>query len=210
MKHSAIILAGGLSKRFQRREKSFVLLAGKPLIRHVIDRVSGVVDEVIVVIGEKAQQSHYESVLGRKVAVILDKYEKHSPIVGALSGLEKANGDYSIILPCDTPFISKNAVLLFFDLCPSNDAVIPKWPEGQIEPLQAVYSTKKALRAAKRAFREGKMDMKSIVDGLQKVLYVSTTVICQFDPELNTFFNVNTLADVQKAETILKKTRVFR
>jgi len=206
MDRSAIVLAGGFSRRFGR-EKSFVLLAGKPLIKHVIDRVSGVVDEVIVVIGEKAQQSHYESVLGRKVAVIIDKYEKQSPVVGALSGLEKANGNYSVILPCDTPFISKNTVLLFFDLCPGNDLVIPKWPDGQIEPLQAVYSTKKALQAANKAFREGKMNMRSIVDSLQKVLYISTTVIRQFDPELNTFFNVNMPADLQKAEKIFLKSR---
>jgi molybdopterin-guanine dinucleotide biosynthesis protein A len=95
--------------------------------------------------------------------------------------------------------------LLLFDLCPNKNAVIPRWPNGFIEPLQAVYRIKPALEAAKKALSNGKLNMRSMVNRLRSVRYVSTLVLRQLDTELNSFFNINTLADLERAEVIIKK-----
>ncbi len=44
MNRSAIIIAGGLSKRFGQ-EKGLVPLANKPLIKYVVEAVNQIVDE---------------------------------------------------------------------------------------------------------------------------------------------------------------------
>lgn len=206
---SAIILAGGFSRRFGE-EKGLVALAGKPLIKHVIDRVTDIVDEVVVVVGGRERLNLYSPIVGKQSILVLDIYKQQSPIVGALSGFGKARGTYSILLPCDTPFISKEIIRLLFDLGPRSDAVIPKWPDGRMEPLQAVYNTKATLQAATRVFRRGAMDLRAMVSGLRKVLYISTMALRQLDPELVTFFNVNVPVDLRRAETILREARVFR
>jgi molybdopterin-guanine dinucleotide biosynthesis protein A len=201
---SAIVLAGGFSSRFGQ-DKGLVLLKNKPLIKHVLDGISNIVDEKIVVVSSKAQTENFAKVAGLNVNIIIDVGDMRSPLVGALTGFEKAFGQYSVLLPCDTPLISKDVLLLLFDLCIGKSAVIPRWPNCYIEPLHAVYHTKSALEAAKNAVGAGKMNMQSMVDRLQGIRYVSTLVLQQLDPELRTFFNVNTPLELKKAERMLNR-----
>jgi molybdopterin-guanine dinucleotide biosynthesis protein A len=106
-------------------------------------------------------------------------------------------------LPCDTPLISEKVVQLLLDMSTNRSAAIPRWPNGYIEPLQAVYRTKSALIAAKTALAQGNRNMQSMIDNLNGVRYVSTIVLEQLEPNMSTFFNVNTPQDLKKAESML-------
>jgi len=192
------------------KEKPLLLLAGKPLIRHVLDAVDRVVDEKIVVVASETQIGIYRKVLGSGVSVTVDKGDMHGPLVGAMSGLVQASGDYTALLPCDTPFLSREVLKLLFDLCRGRSAAIPRWPDCKIEPLQAVYRTELALKSAEKALAEGKVNIQAMIDDLQGVRYVSTLVLEQLDAELLTFFNINTPLDLKKAETIIKHQKTHR
>ena len=204
MDKSAIVLAGGFSSRFGR-DKGLLQLANKPLIRHVLEAISTIVDEKMVVVSSKVQAESYAKVVGSNVNVIIDASDVQSPLVGALTGFKEAGGKYSLVLPCDTPLASRDVISLLFELCIDKSAVIPRWPNGYIEPLQAVYCTKPACEAAEEALSEGELNMRSMVDRLQDVRYVSTLVLQQLDPELKTFFNINTPMDLKKAEFMLRR-----
>jgi molybdopterin-guanine dinucleotide biosynthesis protein A len=200
---SAIVLAGGFSGRLGQ-DKGLLQLAGKPLVRHVLDVVGPIVDERIVVVSSEVQAEAYAKVVGSGVSVLVDACDVQSPLVGAVTGFEGARGECAVLLPCDTPLVSRDVVLLLFELCTNRSAVVPRWPNGYIEPLQAVYRTKPALEAARKALAEGKLRVRSVVDGLQRVRYVSTLVLEELDPGLRTFFNVNTLLDLKRAESMLR------
>lgn len=204
MTKAFVILAGGFSKRLGQ-DKCLVDLVGKPLVLHVVDRVSSVVDEKVVVVGPNVLREKLSNVFKSKIRVVVDKYEGQSPLVGALTGFESVDAEYSLLLPCDTPFVSVEIVGLLLDLCVNRGAVIPRWPNGYVEPLQAVYNTKSAMEAAKKALDEGKRDLLSMINYLHGVRYVSTLVLQQLDPKLLTFFNVNTVADLKRAESMLRK-----
>jgi molybdopterin-guanine dinucleotide biosynthesis protein A len=178
---------------------------GKPLVQHVIDRVSAVVDEKVVVVGSDAQREKFAELLKSEVKVIVDKCDGQSPLVGALTGFESVSADYSLLLPCDTPFVSSEIAALLFDLCVNKGATIPRWPNGYIEPLQAVYHTKSAIKAAQQALNAGKRDLFSMINNLSGVRYVSTLVLQQLDSELLTFFNINMQESLRRAESILKR-----
>ena len=96
------------------------------------------------------------------------------------------------------------------EVCLNRTASIPRWPNGYIEPLHAAYHVKSAEEAAEEALKEGKLNMRSMIEKLGMVRYISTLVIKQLDPELLTFFNVNTPLDLKKAERILKEGRRTR
>lgn len=206
MDKSAIILAGGFSSRFGQ-DKGLLLLAGKPLIKHVLNVLHGMVDETIIVVSSKVQAKNFAKVTGSNVRIVIDENDMQSPLIGALTGFEKANGEYSLLLPCDTPLVSRDILSLLLELRINKNAVVPRWPNGYIEPLQAVYCTKPAVEAAKKTLNAGKADMRSMVDGLQGVRYISTLVLQQLDPKLRTFFNVNTLLDLRNAEFMFKQLK---
>lgn len=204
MERSAIILAGGFSTRLGQ-DKGLVQLAGKPLVRHVLDKTKNLVEETLVVVSSKTQAEKYEKVLGSDATILVDNAEAHGPLAGANVGFREASGTYSVLLPCDAPFISRDILQLLLELCINKNAVIPRWPNCNIEPLQAVYCTEAALRASKEAVSSGEVKMQAMVDKLRGVRYVSTLVLEQLDPELNTFINVNTAFDLKKAEAILNR-----
>ena len=206
MDKSAIVLAGGFSSRFGE-DKGILELAGKPLITHVVDEVRPFVDEIIVVTNSEERVKKYAAVVGGHTRFAVDSCESKGPLIGALTGFEVARGKYALLLAFDTPFVSGEIVSLLFDLCLSKAAAIPRWPNGQIEPLHAVYQTALALEAATCAVAEGRLDMRGMIERMRGVRYISTLVIQQLDPELRTFFNINTPFDLRKALSMAKSRR---
>jgi molybdopterin-guanine dinucleotide biosynthesis protein A len=201
LQNSAIILAGGPSKRFGK-DKGLVKLKGKVLVRYLLEKVARIVDEKVIVVGSNAQKNTFSPLFEHVADVIVDKYDGHSPLIGALTGFETVQSDYSLLLPCDTPFLSRKIATLLLDVCMGRSATIPRWPNGWIEPLQAAYNTKSAIVATKKALNQGKRDMLSMINYLHGVRYISTLVLQELDPELFTFFNINTFEDLEKAESI--------
>lgn len=201
-----IVLSGGLSKRFGQ-DKCLRKLAGETLVTHVIDRASTVADEIVVVAGSTTQQSVLSQAVGQKARVIVDSYGNHSPLIGALTGLENVEADYALLLPCDAAFVSCNVARLLLDLCEGRSAAIPRWPDGKIEPLQAAYDVKLAKEAAQTAYREGKRDMMGMIGHLRNIRYISTLVLQQYDEKLATFFNINTVEDWKRAEVLLRRSK---
>jgi molybdopterin-guanine dinucleotide biosynthesis protein A len=203
---SGIILAGGFSSRFGQ-DKGLLQLGGRPLVKHVLDSLQTVVDEIIVVVSLRAQAEKYAKVVSSGCKVLVDSTGLHGPLAGTLTGFEAASGEYSLLLPCDTPFVSPDVLSLLAELCINRNAAIPRWPNCYVEPLQAVYRTKPAAEAAAKALCTGEVNLQAMVNKLLGVRYVSTLVIEQLDSGLRTFFNINTPMDLKKAETMLNQYR---
>jgi molybdopterin-guanine dinucleotide biosynthesis protein A len=82
---SAIVLAGGFSTRFGQ-DKGVLELANKPLIKRVVDVVSPLVDETIVVTNSRERAERYEKVLAANVRFVVDVCDSSGPLIGALTG----------------------------------------------------------------------------------------------------------------------------
>jgi molybdopterin-guanine dinucleotide biosynthesis protein A len=202
---TAIILAENFGSRGQ--DKALLNLNGKPLLRHVVDAVGVFVNEIIVVADSQERVQEYTGIVGGEAKFAVNTDEDKNPLVGAVAGLELAQGKHSALLAADAPFIAPDVIDLFFDLCQGKTAVIPRWPDEQVEPLHAVYHTKSALEAARIALDEGKLDLEFMVENLGGVRYVSTLVVKELDPELKTFFKVKGPVDLKMAETLAKPRR---
>jgi molybdopterin-guanine dinucleotide biosynthesis protein A len=200
---SAVILAGGASKGFNE-DKGVLELNGKPLLNHIIDAVKGLVDEIIVVTSTQQRADSYAKMLSVNVRFAVDIANSKGPLIGALTGFEVANGEYALILPFDSPFVSREVVSLLFELCVGKSAVIPRRTNMEIEALHAVYNVKHALIAAQEARADQELELDAMVERLRGVRYVSTLVIEQLDPDLRTFFTINTPLDLQKAVVMSK------
>jgi len=206
---SAIILAGGSSTRFNT-DKGVLELDGKPLLSYVIDAVEGLVEEIIVVTNTQARADTYAKLVSEEVRFAVDIRESKGPLIGALTGFEEANGEYSVLLPFDSPFVSKEVLSLLFDCCIGKAAAVPRWTNQDIEPLHAVYNTKQALIATEEALAENELDVQAIVERLRGVRYISTMVIEQLDPDFKTFFNINTPLDLKKAAVMGKPRKTSK
>jgi molybdopterin-guanine dinucleotide biosynthesis protein A len=206
---AAIVLAGGRSSRFGSN-KAVQALAGKPLICHVVERVSNVADHVLVVIGHGEPRAEYHAVLSSHVRVINDELEGKNPLVGIVTGLKAAKSEYAAVLACDIPFVNDAVIEHLFRSASSSDAAIPRWNTGRIEPLEAVYRRLPTLRAAQEALAEESSSQKEMISRLARAVYVSVEdEVRSIDPTLRTFFNVNTRNDMMIAERIIAEKSLY-
>lgn len=203
MVFGALILAGGRSRRIGR-SKALMKLGGKSLLLHMIERLRGFVREIVVVIGKDDELGTYRHIPTSEVTITRDAVAGRGPLAGILTGMGEMRSEYTAVLPCDSPFILKDVLKFLFDRARGADAAIPRWPNGYIEPLHAVYKVSSALSAAENAMGEGRLAIRNMIEGLGKVVYVGTDEIRRFDPKLSTFFNINSQEDVRAAVKVLR------
>jgi len=197
----ALILAGGRSSRFGS-DKALAVLQGRPLIAHVVRTASQVADEVVVAIGRESNSSTYRKFLPASIRIVKDRWQVKSPLVGILTGFKWMRSNYSVVLSCDTPFANRSVLGLLFKKATHFDAAIPRWPNGDIEPLQAVYRTRPAIPAAKMALTHKEFRNVDMIKRLRRITYVPVREIKQIDKDLVSFFNVNNRRDLRRAEAI--------
>ena len=148
----AIILAGGKSRRMGRN-KTFTRFRRTPLLLNVVKKAMTVSDEVNVVIGKHYQTCKYAKILPPSIKILKDVINDHGPLAGISIGLKNLRSKYTSVLPCDLPFINSEVLEYLFRRAEGFDAAIPKWPNGNTEPLHAVYCVPSSLAAAEAALQ---------------------------------------------------------
>ena len=200
---TAIILAGGGSTRIGG-DKGLRTLRGEPLVRHVVRRVRGAVDEVILVLGSEEQRRDYSQIAVGGARLVVDEYGEGSPLVGAITGLRSASGEYALITACDMPFISPRALDVLFDEGEGFDGAVFQWPNGWIEPLLAVYRVGPSLEVASRLYEAGDLRIRKILQNLPDAKMIPIERLRAFDPDLLTLFDADTEQALSEAEKMLK------
>ncbi|MCW4036704.1 MAG: molybdenum cofactor guanylyltransferase [Candidatus Bathyarchaeota archaeon] len=205
---SAVILAGGGSTRMEG-DKGLRELGGEPLVRHVICRLSGLVDEVLVVVGSEEQRGAYSRAIGDETELTVDIHEGGSPLVGALTGLRYAKGEYALITGCDMPFLSKDAIRLLFREAEGFDGATFRWPNGWIEPLIAVYRVGPSIKKAQELYDAGNLRLRLVLLELPDVKMIPIEALRAFDPDLITLYDADTEDALLEAEKILKENQTI-
>ncbi len=201
---AAIILAGGPSSRFGRN-KALVELGHKPLISYVVDACQAVVDSIIVAISGDDDTEAYVAALPTNVELVKDAGRYRNPLNGMASGMEKLDATYSVVLACDTPFIRSEVLKFLFEKVSGFNVAIPRWPNGYIEPLHAVYKIEAVREALPCIMKDRNARISSLINELDSVRYVRTDEIKRFDPHLTCFLNINSLQDLELARTSLTR-----
>jgi molybdopterin-guanine dinucleotide biosynthesis protein A len=183
----ALILAGGGNKRFGG-EKALFEVRGKPMIQHVVEEVSKLSGELVISCEPSGGRL---ARLFPQARVVPDKWDRRGALTGLMSALPEVQSEYVVLVTCDCPEIREEVIELLFESTRGHDGAIPRWPNGYIEPLQAVYRTEGLRRAAGKAWRDGKMRLADVIEMLPDVVYVPTEKLREADPTLSSFLNVN-------------------
>ena len=196
---TAIILAGGKSSRMDSdKNKSMLRLNGKYLIDIVRSKLKCVVGDNIIIVGPPGRYLSYKQ-------VVPDLFSRKGPLMGIYSGLRASPSQYNIVVGCDMPFLEVKLLKYMTGNINSNDIVIPRYGDGYIEPLCAIYS-KRCLEAIERNLAEKIFSVRGIFPHL-KVKFVENEEIKKYDPEFYSFFNINYKKDMIEAEKIVNNRR---
>lgn len=197
---SAVVLAGGRSRRFGR-DKSLLRLAGEPLVARTVRTVAALSDDLIIVTNDPAR---YET-LALPARLVPDERPGLGSLMGIYSGLKAARYSHALAVACDMPFLSLSLLRYMLPLADGHDVVIPRL-DGLMEPLHAVYG-KACLPPMRRLLDQGHRQIIAFFDKV-RVRYVGAGEVEPLDPRRLSFVNVNTPEDWEQVQEVFSEKSV--
>jgi len=191
---SAIILAGGKSSRMGEN-KLLLPLGDTTVIGHLVKSLSGLFAQCIVVTDDPEPY--------RALPVIttgdLFPCSVRNSLVGIYSGLLASGHSYNLVVAGDMPFLAPALAGYLCLLREGYDVVLPR--QGRhLQPLCAVYH-RRCCEQIEQFLSTGRYRVTDLFDYLH-VLHVDTEELKPYDPELLSFFNLNTPEDYLLAQEI--------
>jgi len=137
-----VLLAGGESRRFGR-DKSLVLVDGKPSISRIVDEFTRIGIVNIVVVSKNYEKCKlYKSILPEIECAIDKPLECGGPLRGIYSVGDRGS-KYYYLVPVDTPWIEPRAYVVlssYLDVY-SADIASPLYGDKYVDPLISVISS---------------------------------------------------------------------
>lgn len=173
---NALLLAGGKSSRMNGQEKALLDYQGKPMIEHIIEQLPQELISKIIISCNRNQES-----FARYEAELIDDsgYSKipafSGPLLGILTALEKYPCDHLLVLPCDTPNITKDLLSSLIQKHLKSDTNLSCCSlENRLQPLHSVW--KGALKDdLYRYLLEGNRRAQEFVSGQTPLLFDCTS-----------------------------------
>ncbi len=199
MEIGCIVLAGGKGLRLGR-DKALETVDGQSLLHRVVTQLSSFSNEIIIVTAKGRSLPQFFQ--NPSFRIVADAYPGRGALVGLATGLAASKARYNIAVACDMPFLNPALLRYMLGLAAGFDLVVPRLND-MVEPLHAVYA-KSCLAPIERLLEQKNARINALF-GLVKVRYVEADEIDRFDPRRLSFFNVNTGADLEKAQQLAEE-----
>jgi len=188
---TALILVGGEARRSGGKEKYFFSYRGRSFISHLVETLSTVVDEIIIVARDGDQCDRFSDIPG--IRTVADEIRGIGPLGGIGAGVAAASHDRIFITACDMPCIRSDIVRYLFEELHDADAAVPCWSEDMFEPLHAVYRRDAILGYLTSP---ASYSLRAMVRSLH-TRFVPVDELRAIDPDLVTFTNINDLTELE-------------
>lgn len=195
---SVVIQAGGESSRMGQ-DKALAVFLGQPLIVRLIDRLTPVMDELVVTTN---QPQRYQF-LGVRLAQ--DLIPGRGALGGLYTALSAASYPWVAVVACDMPFANPALLEAQRKLLVEKAvaAVIPRSPGG-LEPFHALYQREACLPFIEQALAADKWRVDAWFSQV-KIYFMGMDEVLQHDPGGLSFLNVNTPEELQAAEQLARQ-----
>ena len=186
---TGLVLAGGRGSRMGEVDKGLQQFRGKPMVAHVLERLTPQVDETII--NANRNVDLYAAFGYRVVPDVIAGFA--GPLAGLHIGMRSASTRLIVTSPCDSPFLPLNLVArLHHALVAEHADLAVAKTFDQAHPVFCL--TKTELEPHLRAFLES---------GQRKIdkWYATLQVVeVAFDDNVDAFANINTAEELRALE----------
>ncbi len=168
---------------------------GPTVVSLAVERLRHVVDEVLLV-GSDAEPYAF---LG--LSQVPDVFPGAGSLGGIYSGLRAASNQHALVVACDMPFLNVPLLEYMASQPRDYDVLIPVLDEP--EPMHAIYS-RACLPWMEERLRAGRYKIIGWFDKAN-VRRVERDTIERYDPQLRSFYNMNTPEEWGRAREMLSE-----
>jgi molybdenum cofactor guanylyltransferase len=198
---TGLILAGGMGRRMDSRDKGLVEFRGMRMVAHAIERLAPQVDTLII--NANRNLDTYSAFGFRVVSDRIDGFA--GPLAGLHTGMRarvddmheptrayasERTSELIVTVPCDSPFLPLDLVKRLHDALQKENADIAvASTSGQLQPVFALYKLA-SLPSLEQFLTEGGRK-------IDKWYEQHKTVAVEFEDE-HAFANINTLRELEE------------
>jgi molybdopterin-guanine dinucleotide biosynthesis protein A len=194
---TGIILAGGKSRRMGE-DKRYLVLGEQTLLERGLEVLHSIFQEALVVIAQDSPP------LGIDARVVRDLVPECGSLGGLYSGLMQATTPWVFVVACDMPFLNQAVIAQFTSRRATADIVMAKL-DARLHPMHALYG-KQCLPVLEQMIQARQLKIQAMVSQSSlRVRYVTEADLLTIDPFGRSFYNVNTLADLEVARSLLAR-----
>jgi molybdenum cofactor guanylyltransferase len=181
---TGLILAGGMGRRMDSRDKGLVEFRGKTMVAHAVDRLRPQVASLVV-----NANRNIETYAAFGFPVVSDEVSGFAgPLAGLHSGMRTCETALIATVPCDSPFLPLDLIDRLHAPLQSQDADIAVASTGgQLQPVFALYKTS-LIASLEKFLSEGGRK-------IDKWYEQHKTVAVDFEDEL-AFSNINSAEEL--------------
>jgi len=169
--------------------------------RRIIDHIESVFrvffDDILIVTNQPADYLEFDA------TIVTDIFATRSSLSGIHAGLFYAANPFVFVTACDTPFLQEALVRSVISRIEASDGVVIPETGAGMEPLCAVYA-KRCLPVIEHQIKSEKFKIQRFFKSI-RVHKLAEEFLRQADPDLRSFFNINTFEDLARAEAWAKQ-----
>ena len=184
---TGLILAGGRARRMGGVDKGLVELDGRPMVTHVVGRLAPQVGRIII--NANRNLAVYRAWSNTVVKDRNGEYD--GPLAGVASGLEAADTEFMLTVPCDCPLVANDLTERMYHGLISERAEVAVATDGQrLQPVFMLLA--RGLLASIESFLatgERKID---------KWFENHAVTVVDFSDEPDTFLNINSIEEKEE------------
>jgi molybdopterin-guanine dinucleotide biosynthesis protein A len=194
---TGIILAGGLSRRLDYKNKALLKIGGKSIIQRIINALSEVMASILLITNSPEEFKHLE------IPMFGDIIPGSGSLGGIYTGLKVSETYHNLVVACDMPFIRPSLLTFLMQQSKGYDVVIPVTPDGH-HPTCAIYS-KNCIKPIEAQIRSCNLKISDFFPNVRLRKVDFNTLHDRYDQIM--FFNINTKEDYLKAVSIAESHR---
>ena len=185
---TGVVLAGGRSSRYGEN-KALIKIEGVPLIERVLNTMGSVFHHVIIITNTPNEYAHLQ------IPMVEDIIKGLGPLGGIYTGLKAIPDPKGFFVACDMPLLNPDLIRHMVAISDDFDVVVPKisW---KIEALHGLYA-KRCLDSIEGLIHSGTYQIFRFFHEV-RVRFVDEVEIRRWDPDLMSFFNINTPDELKR------------
>ncbi len=182
--------------------KAALDFGGIPLLTRIVVELKWWFDEIVIVAAPKSAGQPGIEIPGLKI--LHDESAFGGPLDALRRGLNALDHGFAFACSCDLPLLNSDVAADLVAMLDGFDAVIPE-VGGKLQPLHAVYR-KQCANAIAALEQKGEKRLTANANAIN-ARKVGESELRTIDPQLTSFFNVNTPEDYQQALKMAGLTR---